>query len=232
MAGENPNPETAQDPQSEATEQPNPAPEGEESDKSGGAFADPPEDQQDGKSPDEKSDKETQDDDGKKAEDKPLHGAPEAYEAFEVPEGVKPDEASLTRFHDLARELNLSQAGAQKLVDMQLQYMGQMAEQQRQAWADQMEQWVDEVKKDPVVGGVKYKHAMADCRAVLSKFGGPELGATLKQYGFDNYLPMVKFITAVAKATGVDRDIPVPGGGDNPPGGGARVLRYGNSETE
>jgi len=53
--------------------------------------------------------------------DKP-EGAPEKYEAFKVPEGVTIDETAATEFGALAKELNLTQENAQKLVDYQIKF--------------------------------------------------------------------------------------------------------------
>ena len=46
-------------------------------------------------------------------------GAPEAYEEFTLPEGVEISEEDLTSFHTLGKELDLTQAQAQELVDYQ-----------------------------------------------------------------------------------------------------------------
>lgn len=59
-------------------------------------------------------------DDGKKPEDTgtvELNGAPESYESFQLPDGFVLEGDRLAMATDIAKELNLSQAGAQKLID-------------------------------------------------------------------------------------------------------------------
>ncbi len=63
----------------------------------------------------------TEGDSDENKEEKPA-GAPEQYEAFKVPEGVTIDETAATEFGTLARELNLTQENAQKLVDYQIKF--------------------------------------------------------------------------------------------------------------
>lgn len=46
-----------------------------------------------------------------------LNGAPESYEQFTLPEGLVLEGDRLAMATEIAKELNLSQAGAQKLVD-------------------------------------------------------------------------------------------------------------------
>jgi hypothetical protein len=78
-------------------------------------------------------------------------GAPESYEDFTLPEGVTAKEEDLAAFKDLAKDLNLSQSQAQKLIDLEAKRVSEMQKAQRESiakhLADVKEEWVSDVKK-------------------------------------------------------------------------------------
>ncbi len=78
-------------------------------------------------------------------------GAPESYGEFKFPEGVTASEGDLKSFHELAKELDLSQEQAQKLVDLETQRMGDMQKAQQEAVVKHLEgvktEWVEGTKK-------------------------------------------------------------------------------------
>jgi hypothetical protein len=79
-------------------------------------------------------------------------GAPETYADFAVPEGYELDKAVATEASTIFKEMNLTQAQAQKLVDFYTAKTTESANQPYQVWNDMQERWVREVKNDPVVG--------------------------------------------------------------------------------
>lgn len=112
----------------------------------------------------------------KPGEEQKPEGAPEAYENFTFPEGLQIDEAKATEFMTVAKELNLSQANAQKLVDFQ----AKMVQEQQQGlidahkemtngWkAETLKAYTQEEISDAVRG---FKAAPEGVQKLLSEFG-------------------------------------------------------------
>ncbi|HHE1859533.1 TPA: peptidase, partial [Salmonella enterica subsp. enterica serovar Strathcona] len=81
-------------------------------------------------------------------------GAPEKY-AFTAPEGQELDTSALAQFEPVARELNLTQEQAQKLVDVYPKVLAGVQQQQAESWQKQTEDWAAAVKADKDMGGDK-----------------------------------------------------------------------------
>lgn len=93
----------------------------------------------------------TQSSDGKsllnkdgKTETPVATGAPETYADFKAPEGFEIDKEAISKALPIFKELNLSQEGAQKLVDFYAAQNQQAAEAPFKLWADTQKQWTDE----------------------------------------------------------------------------------------
>lgn len=91
-------------------------------------------------------------------------GAPEKYEAFNLPEGVELSEESMTEANTLFKAMNLSQAQAQQLVDFHVKSMQAAADAPMQLWADTQKEWVNQVKADKDIG-----HRLPAVKAAVSK---------------------------------------------------------------
>lgn len=145
-------------------------------------------------------------DEGKKGEESeksPLVGAPEGeYGEFKVPEGFdKLDEALLGQFTPLAKSMNLSQEGAQKLVDMFATSLTQRAEEQSKQWADQVKGWLSEAKADKDFGGDKWDASLATANKGIDAFGDKEFREILATTGLGNHPAVIRFCHKVGKAT-------------------------------
>lgn len=115
-------------------------------------------------------------DDKTKTDDKSpvLTGAPEKYEAFKLPDGFKLDESAVTSAGDLFKKLNLSQDGAQQLIDFHAKQLQAAQEGPIKAYIDMKQGWTDAVNtkygKDIAEGG---KHFVA-VGGLLEKLGEAE----------------------------------------------------------
>lgn len=123
-------------------------------------------------------------------------GAPEKYE-FTAPEGVTFDQALLGKFEPLAREMNLNQANAQKLVDLYAEAQAGNTQALAENWAKQGQTWLSEVKADPEIGGEKLPQTIRNIEAVQKTFGTPKLTESLKAMGLDNHPELVRFFNKV-----------------------------------
>lgn len=79
-------------------------------------------------------------------------GAPEKYADFKLPEGFEADKDSLEKALPVFKELNLSQEGAQRLVDFYAETAKEAAEAPFKVWQETQEKWVNDIKADPEIG--------------------------------------------------------------------------------
>jgi hypothetical protein len=128
-----------------------------------------------------------------------VTGAPEEYAEFEVAEGVALDETTLGEFKGVAKDLNLPQESAQKLVDL--------ATQMSQRWADQFtnqvtetrQGWLDASKADKEFGGDKLGESLATAKRAIDAYGTPELTQLLNETGIGNHPEVIRFMARAGK---------------------------------
>lgn len=149
--------------------------------------------------------------DGEKTADKPddkeqkQEGAPEKYE-FKPAEGQELDTAALEQFEPIARELNLTNEQAQKMVDLYgTKIMPMVQKQQAEAWQKTTEQWAADVKADKEIGGDKLTANLSAAQRALEQFGDPELKEYLDSTGLGNHPALVKAFIKVGKAMSEDK---------------------------
>ncbi len=104
---------------------------------------------------------------GKKGEEKtketkPEARAPEEYADFSVPEGMKLEGQDLTDFKSFAKEQDLTQEQAQKVLDFAGPRIKAMVEQPYKAWKELTEQWWNQTREDPEMGGTKLEQSVKD----------------------------------------------------------------------
>jgi antitoxin component of RelBE/YafQ-DinJ toxin-antitoxin module len=94
--------------------------------------------------------------DGKSLANRPAteegKGAPETYGEFKVPEGYTLDEDVTKEATGIFKEMNLSQSQAQKLVDFYVGKTNEAVNAPYEAWRQTQQEWVKQVKNDPVIG--------------------------------------------------------------------------------
>lgn len=147
--------------------------------------------------------------DGDKPADKPedeeqkQEGAPEKYE-FTAGEGVELDTEALKDFEPVARDLNLTNEQAQKLVDAYPKILAGVQQRQAEAWQAQTEQWAADVKADKEIGGDKLTANLSAAQRALDLFGTPELKEYLNTTGLGNHPDLVKTFVKIGKAMSED----------------------------
>ncbi len=127
-------------------------------------------------------------------------GAPEKYE-FKPPEGKNFDNEIITTYSQVARELNLSQASAQKMLDT----LGPKIAERQMAQIDSIRQgWVDSSRIDKEFGGDSLDKNMSVAKKALDTFGTPELRTVLNQSGLGNHPEIIRFFYRAGKAISED----------------------------
>jgi hypothetical protein len=138
---------------------------------------------------------------------------PESYEAFKMPEGVEANEALMTEFTSLAKELGLSQADAQKLVDLQaktaLDETAARTDQLEKALEAQKTRWAEEIKSDPELGGAKFDATITTAVKAMAFFG-EDFRTFLNESGVGNNPGLIRGLHKIGLAISEDR-IVIPG---------------------
>lgn len=143
--------------------------------------------------------------DEKPAEEAKPEGAPEKYEDFKLPEGVTVDAAAVESFTPIAKELNLSQEQAQKLVDYFAKVRGDEVQASVKAVADLRTGWVGTAKADQEIGGAKFTENLSVAKTALDKFGTPQLRDALNQTGLGDHPEVIRFFHRVGRALAEDK---------------------------
>ncbi|HCD3973877.1 TPA: peptidase [Enterobacter hormaechei] len=139
----------------------------------------------------------------KAEKDQKQEGAPEKYE-FTAGEGVELDSEALKDFEPVARDLNLTNEQAQKLVDAYPKILAGVQQRQAEAWQKQTEGWAETVKADKEIGGDKLTANLSAAQRALDQFGTPELKEYLNATGLGNHPDLVKTFVKIGKAMSED----------------------------
>lgn len=141
-------------------------------------------------------------------------GAPETYEEFKMPEGIQIDAKALESFTPIAKELNLTQDQAQKLVDVYAQQVEALHAAQVQQMVETRRGWREQVENDQEIGGAKVNENVGQAIMALSRYATPELRQALEESGLGDHPEMVRFCYRVGKALAEDQmptgNTPVP----------------------
>lgn len=137
---------------------------------------------------------------------------PEKYE-FKAPEGREFDAQVLEQFSEVAKELKLSQEGAQKVID---KLSSAIAEKQISTMQSAKDEWVKAVNADKEIGGDKLNENLSVAKKALETFGSPELRTLLNDSGLGNHPEMIRAFFKAGQAISEDRMV---SGGIGGPGG-------------
>lgn len=98
----------------------------------------------------------------------------------------------------VAKELNLSAKGLQKLADLKAKDV----QLSLKRWGDHLVELKTTAQADPEIGGAKYAPAVASAKQAITKFGTPGFRKMLNDYGVGAHPEMIRMLSKVAKATG------------------------------
>ena len=130
-------------------------------------------------------------------------GAPEKYE-FNTKVADAPDELDpevLTAFGEVAKDLDLSQEAAQKVLDKVAPVIqAKQAKALEVAKAD----WVSNSQTDEEFGGEKLNDNLEIAKTALDAFGNDALKSLLVETGFGNHPEIIRFMYRAGKAISED----------------------------
>ena len=126
--------------------------------------------------------------------------APDEYADFKMPKDMPVDEALLNDFKPLAKEMDLSQEKAQKLIDLYAENVAPlMVQRQTEAWNGQLEAWKAECQADQEIGGDRFEPAVLEAKRVINTLGTQELKKVFDDYGLGNNPELVRVFSRMAK---------------------------------
>lgn len=136
----------------------------------------------------------------KPAEEGKPAGAPEKYELTPA-EGQSFSPEAIGALEEVARELNLDNASAQKVVD---KIAPALAQAQQQAVDRASAEWVAQVQADKEIGGDKLQDSLVAARQALDQFGTPGLRELLDSSRLGNHPEIIKLLAKAGKAISPD----------------------------
>lgn len=141
------------------------------------------------------------------AEAKAKQSAPEKYTDFNMAEGTTLDAEVMGEFQGVAKELNLSQDQAQRLVDlankMSLKQNSQLATTVEKAKGE----WAEAAKADKEFGGDVFDQNLSVAKKAIDAFATPELKTLLNESGLGNHPEIIRHFFRVGKAISEDGHI-------------------------
>lgn len=154
---------------------------------------------------------------------------PDTYADFAMPEDMPIDEAALTEAIPLFKELGLTQAQAQQLVDFQAKQVQAGSEKQMNDFNQLMTDWRTQSENDKEIGGDKFDENVKTAQTAISKYGTPELKQLLEEQGVGNHPEVVRFMVRVGKT--LKEDVPGSPGGATSSAQSRVDLLYPTEET-
>jgi hypothetical protein len=134
------------------------------------------------------------------ADAKAALGAPEKYE-FKAPEGQTYDPNLMGAFEAAAKDANMPQDAAQKLLDSMAP---KIAERQTEQVLAIRREWFEASKADKDFGGDKLEANLATAKKALDTFGSPELNKLLVSTGLGNHPEIIRMMFKAGKALSED----------------------------
>ena len=137
------------------------------------------------------------------SEQETKEGAPETYEfndkVADAPDVLDPE--VLTAFGEVAKELDLPQDAAQKVLDKVAPVIqARQAEQVEKARID----WAEESKSDQEFGGETFETNLEVAKTALNAFGTDPFKQLLSESGLGNHPEVIRFMYRAGKAISED----------------------------
>lgn len=129
-----------------------------------------------------------------------------------MPDGVELDTELAEALGPDFKDLGLTNAQAQKLVDKYIATQQTRVAKQTEAWAGTVQKWADDAKADKDIGGAKWDQTVAASRRAVGKLGSPALTEYLNSSGGGNHPEMIRFMAKVGAM--ISEDTPATGGAD------------------
>lgn len=138
------------------------------------------------------------------AEKDTPEGAPEEYADFVVPEGVALDAEVTGEFRAVAKELNLPQAQAQRVVDLGVQLAQRWSDAQAAQVQEIQSGWRREAEADAEIGGEALPQNLAVAKRALDAYASDGLRTLLEDTRLGDHPEVIRFFAKVGKTFSED----------------------------
>tara|TARA_R110000803_G_scaffold154638_7_gene219444 strand:+ start:464 stop:1132 length:669 start_codon:yes stop_codon:yes gene_type:complete len=139
---------------------------------------------------------------GKEESDTPEDGAPEKYEFNEVADAPQELDAEvLEAYSEVAKDLNLSQENAQKVLD---KVAPVIQARQAKVLEEARNQWAETSASDQEFGGENLNANLETAKRAMDNFGTKEFSALLHESGLGNHPEVIRFMFRAGKAISED----------------------------
>lgn len=138
-------------------------------------------------------------------EEAKKNAVPEKYADFKLPDGMTFDKAALEVFLPLAKELKLTQEGAQKLIDFRVSEIQKAVDSQKAAMNAVIDGWVEQGRTDKEIGGAKYDETVTHARAFVKAFGSPAFLKAMNETGMEFHPEVLRVFSKAGKLVVEDK---------------------------
>jgi hypothetical protein len=136
-----------------------------------------------------------------------VEGAPETYADFTAPQDTTLNPEVLSQFKGIAKDLNLSQGNAQKLIDtlaptiakQNLAALENAQKQLREDWATKAKSDVEFLKGADSDPNKNFESNLAVAKKALETYGSPDLLTLFQESGIGNHPEVIRFALRVGK---------------------------------
>jgi hypothetical protein len=123
---------------------------------------------------------------------------------FEVDDDEPITDDNLEEIAAYAKEHEMSQEDAQKLVDMQSQALQGFQKKLTADFEKTRDDWKVQSKADQEIGGEQFGENMELAKRVIDKFGSEEFKTAVNDTGFGNHPELLRVFTRIGKAMAND----------------------------
>ena len=131
--------------------------------------------------------------------------SPNAELEVKIPENAQIDTAVFENFKTIAKEVGLTSAQAQKLIDFQVGLNQKFSDGLESTWKQTRTEWVQSVKTDKEYGGSNLDASLQLAKKAVKSFATPEFRNMLNEFGIGDHPEMVRFMVRVGKAISEDK---------------------------
>ena len=122
---------------------------------------------------------------GDEGEGEGDNAVPEKY-AFEPPEGVEVDQSKIDVFGETAKEMGLTQAQFQQLVEYDIKRSAAALQDMSSQFSERINHWAEETKADKELGGEALDANLGLAKQAIDTFGSPQLAKLIDAPSADN----------------------------------------------
>lgn len=145
--------------------------------------------------------------------------APYTVEDIQLPEGGELDETLANGFLEVANELQLPRESMDKLVTLHNEAMARASDAISEVYNTMQEQWREEARTDPVIGGEKLGSVLAGVKEMIKEVSGEDLDSVLSAFdltGAGNNPAIIKFLHRLAEGYKEGKAVTGQPAGDQP----------------